>query len=255
MTRRPRLMVSPTGARRQKTDVAGIPLSIPEIALEALSCQRAGADAIHLHVRDRDGVHSLDAGLYREAILAVTEQAPGLEIQITTESAGRFEVGDQLRCLAQVRPVEASVAIREMLREPSLAAKVYGLADEVGIRVQHILFDLTDVASLREAYRSGLVPETMREAIFVLGKYAPPTLGQPDDLEPMLAAAGDLELDWMVCAFGGNELACLTRAMQLGGHARVGFENNIHLPDGSVAASNAQLVKLVDQARDALREE
>ncbi|MEM8791471.1 MAG: 3-keto-5-aminohexanoate cleavage protein [Pseudomonadota bacterium] len=255
MTRRPRLMVSPTGARRLTTDVPGIPLTVPEIALEAAACQRAGADAIHLHVRDAEGGHSLDAGLCREAMAAVRETAPGLEIQITTESAGRFEVADQLACLEALRPAEASAGVREILRDTALAPRFYGFAAEAGVRLQHILYDLTDVESLRAAYASGLVPEGMREAIFVLGQYAPPTTGQPADLDPLLEAAEDLVLDWMVCAFGPNELACLTEAMRRGGHARVGFENNIHLPDGTVAETNAQLVKLVADARDALIEE
>ncbi|MEM1274904.1 MAG: 3-keto-5-aminohexanoate cleavage protein [Pseudomonadota bacterium] len=251
----PRVMVSPTGARRQKSDVPGIPLTVPEIAAEAAACQRAGADAIHLHVRDGAGAHSLDAGLYREAIAAVEAAAPGLEIQITTESAGRFDVADQLRCLRDVQPAQASAGLREILRDRALAVEFYGFAAEAGIRVQHILYELEDVARLRAAYSQGLIAPDKREAIFVLGKYAPPTTGRPIDLAPLLQAAGDLALDWMVCAFGPQELVCLTEAMRQGGHARVGFENNIHLPDGSVADSNAQLVALVAEARADLTEE
>jgi uncharacterized protein (DUF849 family) len=51
--------------------------------------------------------------------------------------------------------------------------------------------------------------------------------------------------NWSVCAFGRHEAACVTTAALLGGHVRVGFENNLLLPDGSTAASNADLVKAV----------
>ena len=46
----------------------------------------------------------------------------------------------------------------------------------------------------------------------------------------------------MTCAFGRFEAACATAAALMGGHVRVGFENNILLPDGSLAADNAALV-------------
>lgn len=46
----------------------------------------------------------------------------------------------------------------------------------------------------------------------------------------------------MVCAFGDQEAACVTAAALLGGHARVGFENNLFLPDGTLASGNQDLV-------------
>lgn len=52
-------------------------------------------------------------------------------------------------------------------------------------------------------------------------------------------------MPWFVCAFGGFEARCALIAISLGGHARVGFENNLHRPDGSLAESNAELVKVV----------
>ncbi|MGB0967112.1 MAG: 3-keto-5-aminohexanoate cleavage protein, partial [Halocynthiibacter sp.] len=51
-------------------------------------------------------------------------------------------------------------------------------------------------------------------------------------------------LDWTICAFGPNELACARAALQAGGNLRVGFENNLHLPDGTLARDNAELVSL-----------
>jgi uncharacterized protein (DUF849 family) len=57
------IMVAPTGARRSKLDHPGLPISACEIALTARACADAGAGAIHLHVRDRSGGHSLDPDL------------------------------------------------------------------------------------------------------------------------------------------------------------------------------------------------
>ena len=57
---------------------------------------------------------------------------------------------------------------------------------------------------------------------------------------------------WSVCAFGPTEFACLTAAAALGGGVRIGFENNVHLPDGSPATDNAMQVSRMAQTLDAL---
>ena len=250
----PTIMAAPTGARRGKADHPNLPIAIEEIAAEAAACQAAGADAIHLHVRDAAGRHSLDAGLYREVIAATNAAAPGLPIQITTEAAGIYAPAEQLACLEAVRPADASVCVREIAPDPLVADRLYHFAAEAGISIQHILFTDEDVATLRAAYASGRVPETMHRAILVLGAYAPARNGDPAELPARLKAIEDMNLDWAVCAFGGGEQACLEAAMRLGGHARVGFENNLHRPDGALADSTAEQVARLVQVRARLTE-
>ena len=53
---------------------------------------------------------------------------------------------------------------------------------------------------------------------------------------------------WSVCAFGQHEAACVVAGALLGGHVRVGFENNVSLPNGERAATNAGLVGAVVRA-------
>ena len=122
---RPMIMVAPTGARRGKADHPALPVTLPEIVQTAEACAAAGADALHLHIRDDQGRHSLDAGRYREALQELARAAPALRIQITTESAGVFGVDAQLACLEQVAPAWASVSVREVARAPELAARLY----------------------------------------------------------------------------------------------------------------------------------
>ncbi|MBQ4807912.1 3-keto-5-aminohexanoate cleavage protein [Phaeobacter sp. HS012] len=236
------LMVAPNGARRRQADHAGLPLRTAEIAATAATCQRAGADALHLHVRDRDGGHSLDAGRYRAAMAAVAEAAPGMAIQITTESAGVFDVADQLACLEALRPTAASISVRELARDADLAARAYAICAEAGTQVQHILYDLNCVAQLRAGYAAGRIPAAMRSTIFVLGRYAPPRLAHPAGLRPFLAATADLDLDWGLCAFGQEEHACLLAGLEAGGRLRIGFENNTQAADGSEYPDNAASV-------------
>ena len=241
---KPNLMVAPNGARKQKTDHPAVPVTIPEIAQTAYDCFHAGADSLHLHVRNADGSHSLDATLYKEAISAVAEVVPDMPVQITTESAGIFDVPTQFQCLTSVVPKSASISVREIARDVSLAPSVYGFCAEAKIAVQHILYNSQDVALLHEWYAKDWVPLDMGSAIFVLGQYQPMIQARPDNLMPFLDAASGLSLDWAICAFGQNELACAKQALSLGGDIRIGFENNILLPDGNPAKNNAQTVAL-----------
>src|SRR5208283_5466924 len=70
----------------------------------------------------------------------------------------------------------------------------------------------------------------------------------PSDLLPFLAPEAPRFPHWTVCAFGRREAACVTAGALLGGHVRVGFENNLALPTGERAESNAELVIAVAQA-------
>lgn len=242
------LMVAPNGARRTGADHPQLPVTPGQTARTAAACFAAGAGALHLHVRDGEGRHSLDAGRYREAIDAVRENAPGMRVQITTESAGIYEPAAQLACLDALRPAAASVSVREMARDPQLAARAYALSKEAGTRVQHILYGPECIAQLNAWYQDGTVPVSMRDAIFVLGKYTPPVLAQPEDLMAFRDATAELRLNWTVCAFGRQEHACLLAAVAAGGDVRIGFENNIETPEGGLLADNAASVAAFVQA-------
>jgi uncharacterized protein (DUF849 family) len=83
-------MVAPNGARKTKADHPALPIGPAELAATAAACRDAGAAAIHLHVRDEAGGHSLDAGRYREATAEVRAAiGEAMIVQITTEAVGR----------------------------------------------------------------------------------------------------------------------------------------------------------------------
>jgi len=246
---RPFLMVAPNGARRSRADHPAVPVTTDQIAANALACATAGADALHLHVRDDDGRHSLDAGRYREALAEIAARAPALRLQIATEAGGIFDVADQLACLKAVKPGWASISVREIARDPALAAQVYGTCADLGTEVQHILYDTDDIALLNRWQAEGKVRPDQTAVIFVLGRYTPGQASSPDDLQPfrdaMPKAAG-----WMVCAFGSQEHACLLAAARAGGALRVGFENSLNdhcnRPHPDNAASVAALRSLLE---------
>ncbi|MCB1406744.1 MAG: 3-keto-5-aminohexanoate cleavage protein [Rhodobacteraceae bacterium] len=237
----PFLMVAPNGARRGKTDHPALPISIAETVETAQACHAAGADALHLHVRNAAGEHSLDAGSYREALTELALRVPDLLVQITTESAGVYDVPAQLRCLTGVRPEWASISVREIARDQDLAPRLYASCAEQGTTVQHILYDADDVALLQDWQRRGVVQTGQDSVLFVLGRYSAGQVSAPSDLIPF-RAAWPRSADWMVCAFGPAEHACLVAAAKQGAALRVGFENALTDEHGRPHPDNAASV-------------
>lgn len=239
------IMVAPTGARRTKQNHPNLPITPDEVARTAAECHEAGAAAIHIHVRDRDGAHSLNGDAYRATLAAVRrEVGTDMLCQITTEAVGRFTPAEQMACVRDVRPDAVSIAVRELFADAS--AEVEGgafLAETVGhgTGVQYIIYDTGDLDRFHNLKRRGIVPDGPSPMILVLGRYTANQQSHPSDLLPFLAAIEDKDI-WMTCAFGSLEGASALTAAGLGGHSRVGFENNMHLADGQMAPSNAALV-------------
>ncbi|MBO9476598.1 3-keto-5-aminohexanoate cleavage protein [Shimia sp. R11_0] len=247
-----KITVAPNGARRGRKDHQKLPIAIDEIAVTAKQCADAGADEIHLHVRDAQGMHSLDAGLYREAIAAIAQTSPDMTVQITTEAAGVFSVTQQLEVLECLQPRAASVSVREIARDIDLAPRLYGVAREADIAVQHILYDPADAALLSEWQAEGFIAQEGCDVLLVLGRYAPPEVARVEDLSAFVSAVVPLCESWTVCAFGKTEHAVACAAMQMGGHVRIGFENNLCRPDGTLAEDNAENIRRTVSAASAM---
>ncbi len=240
-----RIMVAPTGALRSKLDHAALPITPGEIARAAADCQAVGASDLHLHVRDANGNHSLDAGLILETMAEVNALAPDLRVQLSTDSAGYFEVTAQLRVLQRVVPQAASINIREMARDEAIAARLYKFAAAAEIEVQHILYGPEDLRLLYRWMAGGIVPATQSSILCVTGRASPFLAGRTEELGRIASALRGWRGDWMVSCHGQHELAVASKAIAMGGHVRVGFENNLRRPDGTLAADNAEQVAAV----------
>jgi len=242
------VMVAPNGARRTKADHPNLPLTPAEIARAAELCAAAGATMIHVHVRDQDGRHSLDPALYRAAIDAIRQRVgERMVVQITTEAVGRYGPAKQMATVREVHPEAVSLGLTELIpddRAIDEAAGFLAWLQRERIAPQYILYSPEEVLRFHQLRARGVIPQRRPFALFVLGRYATGTEAQPRDLLPYLAAH-DPDCPWALCAFGRQEAACVLTAAGLGGHVRVGFENNLWLADGALAASNAQLVEQV----------
>ncbi len=255
MSTLPLIMVAPTGARRTKADHPELPMTVSEIVDAAEACWKAGAGAIHAHVRDADGRHLLDAGAYRELIEVLAERVPQMAVQISTEAVGIYSADEQMRLVRTLNPPAISAAIRELIpvgADEGAAREFYAMCGDEGIDVQHILYDVADIERLSDLIARDVVTPGRPSVIYVLGRYSVNQESSPDDLAPFLEAAGRLldAPDWMICAFGRRESDCLEAAMRAGGKVRVGFENSLWNADGSIAPSNAaRVAEVAERAR------
>lgn len=244
------IAVAPNGARRTKKDHPRLPMTAAEIARAAAASLDAGAAMIHLHVRDGDGGHILDADLYREAIGAVrAEVGDRMVIQITTEAVGRYGPGEQIAVVDAVRPESVSVALREILPDESwepAAAAFFARCRQAGILLQIIVYEAAELVRIAELSRRGVIPEAPVPVLAVLGRYSGTGAAQAE--LDAFAAGGLGGHPWMLCAFGPMEARFMGHASVMGGHARVGFENNLQLPDGETAPDNAALVAATVEA-------
>lgn len=256
MTHRPILAVAPNGAYKQKSDHPELPINIDEIVDCTIQAQQAGASLLHLHIRDQQNRHTLDANTYRHTIDAIHDALGDLIIiQITSEAANIYTSDEQIKCIKTVNPECVSIALREIIPDrqsiPDAQALFHWCA-EYRCRIQFVLYDEKDLLRYFNYIDQGVIPDVAHSILFVLGRYARKQQSSIEDLEPFLRHQHKFIAPWTVCAFGALEQACLIEAAHRGGHMRQGFENNLLRPNGALAENNAQ--QLVETAHAVLEQ-
>ncbi len=244
------IAVAPNGARKTKQDHAELPLTLSELIKAAISCIEAGAGMMHFHVRDSQGKHSLDPTIYGPVLRELQrEVGDKILLQVSSESAGCYQPEQQIEQMKRLAPHCISCGLREIIKDPDSVDGGHAFFSELygaGALVQYILYSPEDVQWYETLCDEGVIPGKRHLLLFVLGRYQQ-TAEENYDLQPYVSAL-KRNSPWMACGFGKSEHDIMVQAAKLGGHARVGFENNQHLPDGSVAPDNAALVRLTSES-------
>ena len=245
-------MVAPNGARLTKADHPALPLKIDEIVTEAETCFSAGAGGLHAHVRDENGDHVLDAGLYRELLAEMSARVPKMEVQITTEAVGKYAPEQQMKVALECGANSVSVATRELAHAGGdTCLSFFRTCEARSIQVQHILYDIADCSELMAILGAEQDEAMPVRLLFVLGRYEPVDADQSRNLTEFVTWLDGFgrPADWAVCAFGPQEWRYLVQAKQMGGKCRIGFENSLYLSNGKIAPNNSAKVS---DLRDAL---
>lgn len=201
---------------------------------------------LHLHVRDKQQQHTLDADCYRAAMTAVRARVgDSLVLQVTSEAVDAYTREEQMAMVRAVRPEAVSLGLRELCPDDKAeveAAAFFAWLRKEKIWPQYILYSADDVSRFDRMRRRGVFTDEHPFCLLVMGRYSEALEGNLSELTAMLEAADCNEFPWAVCCFGRFENEAMLAATDTGGHVRIGFENNLSLPDGSVARDNAQLI-------------
>ena len=251
----PRVIVTPpnteliltaaiVGAETTRAQTKWLPITAQEIADEAARCREAGASVIHLHVRNPDGSPTQSRERFQEAIEAIRAKTDCV-VQATTGGAVGMSGEERAQPLA-CRPEMAT-----------LNCGTINFGDDVFVNSRKLIRDLAQriraagsVMEL-ECYEVGHIDEVnalIKEGAitgplhfqFVLG--VPGGIGAREDVVRFMASQIPAGASWAVAAVGRHQRPMTELAMRLGGHARVGLEDNIYLDKGVLAEGSAPLV-------------
>ncbi|MCM2278818.1 MAG: 3-keto-5-aminohexanoate cleavage protein [Oligoflexia bacterium] len=251
-----------TGAETTREKQPHLPVTPREQAEAAAEAVAAGASVIHLHVREDDGRPSQRPERFEESIRAIRERAPGAIIQISTGGAIGESIENRARPLA-LKPEMASLNLGTMNFGDDVffnhPRDIVGLASRMhqhGVMPELEVYEAGMLESAFRLAKQGILREPFHFQ-FVLGVPGGMS-GEPRNLAhlvSLLESRGGGKAHWGVAGVGRYQLPLAVQATIMGGHARVGFEDNIFYNKGELAQSNAQLVERVARiARELGRE-
>jgi 3-keto-5-aminohexanoate cleavage enzyme len=232
------------GAELTRSQTPHLPFSAEEVADEAARCRQAGAAIIHLHVRTDEGENTQAADRFAQVIEAIRRKCDCI-IQPSTGGAVGMSIDERagpLSCHPEMATLncgtinfgdEVFVNSRPDIRR--LARKIR----EAGAVMELECYEVGHVDEALSLAAEGIAPAPLHFQ-FVLGvKGAIPAR---EDVLLFLRSLVPLEATWAVAAVGKHQQPLTELAMRLGGHARVGLEDNIFLSKGVLAEGSAPLV-------------
>ncbi len=252
----------------------GLPGTPKEIAEAALDAAKVRAAAAHIHVRDPEtGAPSMRLELYAEVIERIRARNSDLIINLTTGPGGRFEpseadpkvAGPRTNLMAPERRVEHIAALKPdvctldlntmtfgrevVINTPSNVARMAKVIREAGVKPELEVFDSGDIELAKDLMVQGVLKGPGMFSLVLGIKY-----GFPPTPETMLYARNLLPPGafWSGFAISRMEFPMLAQAWLLGGHVRVGLEDNIYIEKGKLAPNNAALVEKVARIVESL---
>ena len=246
------ITVAPTGAETAKSDVPQLPTTLDELVAEAKACEAAGAGLIHVHIRDDEHQPTLDPQRLRDTVQALREQTD-LVVQLSTGGSVHDPLESRLKVL-DAEPDSCSLTCGTtnfgddvFLNPYPFMGRLYQQAQEREVVPEFELFDLGHVAALRRLVDTyGLPYGGVVHVDFVTGVPG----GMPGTVEALVAGVQMLPPEvtsWSATGIGRTHLPIAAAALAMGGHLRVGMEDNLVFAKGRPVRDNAELVERAAQ--------
>lgn len=257
-----------TGGDDTAFKYASVPVTPAQIAQAAIDACNAGAAIAHIHVRDpKTGKPSLETGYYREVVERIRASGSNVIVNLTTGPGARFIPSDEIantaapgsnlrtpaervRHITELRPEICSLDMGTLnfgkgalINVPQHIEVIAAAIREAGVKPELEIFDTGHIALANHMISKGLLPDNPLFQI-VLGV----PWGAPATTETLAAIKSLLPhgAQWAAFGIGRSEFPMVAQAVLLGGHVRVGLEDNLYLDKGVLAPDNASLV---DRAR------
>ncbi|MFP9193317.1 3-keto-5-aminohexanoate cleavage protein [Natrialbaceae archaeon A-CW1-1] len=242
------ITVAPTGGLHGKEANPSLPTQPEEVAKDVAACEEAGASVVHLHARDEDHEDTKSVERYQALRDEIEKRCD--EIIVNFTSGGGYPRDVRLRPILEVEPSPEMATIdigplnfgKDTVRDycrgqnEEFATKMR----DAGVKPEIEVFNPGHLTEFNHLVEEGYLEEPYW-ATLILGMQTG-TLPKPRNLINMVDNIPDGS-EWQCLAVGRYQLPLTTMAITLGGHVRVGMEDNVYFRKGELAESNAQLVE------------
>ena len=247
-----------SGSTTVKKQNPAVPYSPKEFAEEAARCRRAGAAMVHVHARLEDGTPTHEVDKIRAVHDAIKQKTPELIVNLTS-AVGMGKTREQrLEQILKIGPEMASLNTNtmnfgvidrktgkvivdyifdntfEMLQDFSRAM------EENGVKPEIECYDMGGVDNVLLIMKQGMFSDPMNFN-FVWG-VAGGQKFRPEVFAAMVHALPPTA-NFTTCGVGRNEFPAIMQSCIMGGHMRVGLEDNVRMPNGELAKGNYELVE------------
>ena len=254
-----------TGAADTPGRNPAVPVTPEQIAASSIDAAKAGAAIVHIHVRDPNtGKPSMETALYREAVERIRASGTDVLINLTTGPGARFHHDphdaskpgpesvlrspeERVQHVLEIKPDICSLDMgslnmgdRVFVNTPAHLQKMALSIKEAGVMPELEVFETGHLLLAKRFIENGYVkPPGMFQICLGI------SWGQPATPEAMTYMRNLLPPDapWFAFGISLHQFPMVAQAVLLGGHPRVGLEDNLYLERGKLAPSNAALVE------------
>jgi len=257
------ITVAVTGSMPTREQHPRLPITPAEIADAAYECFNEGAAIVHIHVRDpKTGKRSMALEHYTEVVERLRAKCPMI-INLSTGPGGQLTIGPdnqpimessymaspekRVEHVVTLKPEMCSLDVGSanapfgvFVNAESVIDKMAELIKQAGVKPEIEIFDVGNIQIANRLIKLGLVE---RNAHFQLCLGT--RMGVPATPKQAIHLAESLPpgVTWSIFGVGASQIPMVAMGVLLGGHVRVGFEDNLYIKKGVLAESNAELVK------------
>ena len=242
-----------TGAWPKKENNPNVPMTPEEICEDVYECWQAGAAIAHLHMRDDEGNGTMDNEKFRQTVELIKEKHPDCDIILNLTTSGDIHATDETRMqhIKELKPEMASYDCGSMnwlnsglfLNTPAFLEELGALFQETNTKPEIEAFDPGMIGNAAYYLKKGVLKAPLHFQ-FCMG-CANGIPGSTKNLVFMKETMDQLcpGSTWSTFGVGHSAMEIMYAAIAMGGHIRVGMEDNVMYSKGQLADSNRQFVE------------